>query len=277
VLAATLLALGSAGLHAGWNLLIKQSGERDLTAWGQMLVGGLLASPLLLVVGLPGGRALAYLGVSVCVHVLYVRSLVRAYDHGDLSFSYPIARGGGALMAAVAGVVFLGDSLPVAAWMAITVVVAGLVSLVDRSVSPVAMWWALATAATIGTYTTLDAGGARASAGVGYVVTLLLVVGLVLTGLGAAAGRLPAFGQYLRRDWRLVTLGGLAGVVAYSMVMMAVRHAPVGYVAALRESSVVLGALGGWLVLGERLARTRVLSAAVVAVGLSALVLARPG
>ena len=40
---ATLLALGSAVLHAAWNLMIKTSNERVLAAWGQFLVGGLLA------------------------------------------------------------------------------------------------------------------------------------------------------------------------------------------------------------------------------------------
>jgi uncharacterized membrane protein len=275
VLVATLLALGSAGLHAGWNLLVKQSSERAFTAWGQMLIGGMATSPALLLVDLPSGRPLGYLAVSACIHVLYVRSLVRAYDHGDLSFSYPIARGGGALVAAVAGVVVLGDAMPLAGWAGLGVVVAGLASLVGRRVSPLAVCWALLTAATIGTYTTLDAAGARGSGGVGYVVTLMMVVGLALTALGALSGQLPAFGRYLRRDWRLVAIGGVAGVVAYSMVMVAVRHAPVGYVAALRESSVVLAALGGWLVLGERLGRARVASAATVAVGLVLLVAVR--
>ena len=37
---ATLLALGSAALHAAWNLLIKASDERFLAAWGQFLFGG---------------------------------------------------------------------------------------------------------------------------------------------------------------------------------------------------------------------------------------------
>ena len=52
------------------------------------------------------------------------------------------------------------------------------------------------------------------------------------------------------------------------MVLAAVRLAPVGYVAALRESSVVLGAVGGWLLLHERLGRARLVSSVVVAAGL---------
>ena len=47
------------------------------------------------------------------------------------------------------------------------------------------------------------------------------------------------------------------------------------YVASLRESSVVLGAAAGWLLLHERLGRARLASALVVAAGLVLLVASR--
>jgi drug/metabolite transporter (DMT)-like permease len=72
-----------------------------------------------------------------------------------------------------------------------------------------------------------------------------------------------------------IALGGIAAVTAYSMVLAAVRLAPVGYVAALRESSVVLAALAGWLLLHERLGRARLVSSAVVAAGLILLIAVR--
>ncbi len=53
------------------------------------------------------------------------------------------------------------------------------------------------------------------------------------------------------------------------------KHAPVGYVATLRESSVVIGALMGWLLLHEPLGRHRLMSSAVVTIGLVALVVFR--
>ena len=120
---ATLLALGSAVLHAGWNLLVKTSDERFLTAWGQFLVGGICFLPVLLLTGLPPGDAVPFLVASSLVHVVYVGALVRAYHHGDFSFAYPLARGGGALLAAIGGVAFLGDYLSVPAWLSIGIVV----------------------------------------------------------------------------------------------------------------------------------------------------------
>jgi drug/metabolite transporter (DMT)-like permease len=275
MLTATLLALGSAALHAAWNLLIKTSSERLLAAWGQFLVGGVLFVPVLLLVGVPGSSALPFLVGSSLVHVLYVVALTRAYHHGDFSFAYPLARGGGALLAAVGGVLFLSDVLSGLAWLAIAIVVGGLASLVRPQVSRVALLWAGLTAATIGTYTTLDAAGARRSSGLGYGIALVLGAGIALSVLLVVIGRAGDIAPAVRLEWRRYLVGGVCSTLAYSMVLAGARLAPVGYVAALRESSVVLGAGAGWLFLHERLGRGRLVGASVVATGLVLLIVWR--
>jgi drug/metabolite transporter (DMT)-like permease len=269
---ATLLALGSAFLHAGWNFLIKTSDDRFLTAWGQFVMGGLLFVPVLLAVGVPGTDALPFLVASSIVHVGYIGALVRAYHHGDFSFAYPLARGGGALVAAVGGVVFLSDDLSGLEWLAIAVIVGGLASLVRPGTSRVALLWAGLTAACIGTYTTLDIEGARRSTGFGYGSALIIGAAIALSIAGCAAGRGPAFARALRSNWLRYSFGGLLTTTAYSMVLAAGRLAPAGYVASLRESSVVIAALAGWVLLHERLGRARLASAAVITAGLVLLV-----
>ena len=178
MVAATFLALGSAVLHATWNLLVKTSSDRLVAAWGLYLTGGIFFLPVFLVIDRPGADALPFLAASSVVHVVYVVALTRAYQHGDFSFAYPLARGGGALFAAIGGVLFLADSLSALAWLAIAIVVGGLASLVRPGVSRVALLWAGLTAATIGVYTTLDAAGARRSSGLGYGIAIVLGAGL---------------------------------------------------------------------------------------------------
>lgn len=110
MLFATALVLAAATLHATWNLLIKAIDERDLAAWGLFAAGGLLFFPVLLLVGVPGSAVWPFLAASSVVHVFYVYALTTAYHHGDFSFAYPLARGGGAVVAALGGALFLGDS-----------------------------------------------------------------------------------------------------------------------------------------------------------------------
>jgi drug/metabolite transporter (DMT)-like permease len=272
LVAATFLALGSAALHAAWNLLVKTSSDRLIAAWGLYVTGGILFLPVLLVVDRPGADTLPFLAASSVVHVVYVVALTRAYRHGDFSFAYPLSRGGGALLAAVGGVLFLGDTLSGLAWLAIAVVVGGLASLVRPGVSRVALLWAGLTASMIGIYTTLDAAGARRSSGFGYAVVLVLGAGLLLSAAIVASGRASRLRPALRTEWPRFVFGGVCSTLAYSMVLAGARLAPVGYVAALRESSVILGAGAGWLFLHERLGRARVASALVVAAGLVLLI-----
>jgi drug/metabolite transporter (DMT)-like permease len=275
VLIATVLALGSAGLHAAWNLLVKTSTNRDLAAWGQFLFGGLIVLPVLAVIGWPAAEVLPYLLLSAVVHVVYVTGLVRAYDIGDFSLVYPVARGGGAFLAGIGGVALLGDRLGAWAWVAIAVVVGGLLSLIGRA-SRHSIGWAAFTACTIATYTLIDAHGARAASdGVRYGFALMPLSALAISIGAVARGRTRAFVATLPTMWRRYVAAGAALTVAYTLVLVAVRSAPVGYVTMLRESSVVIGALAGWLLLKEQLGRSRVVSSAVVASGLVLLIAMR--
>lgn len=279
---ATALALSAAVLHASWNVAIKTTADRAAVAWGQFVFGGLLFLPLVAWTGLPHGGVWPFLAGSAVLHVVYVEALVRAYHHGDFSFAYPLARGGGATWAALLGAVVLGDALGAGAWIAIVIVVAGLVSLVRPHTSRSSLAWALVTAVVIGTYTVVDAAGARhAGRATGerfaYGVLLTALAAVALSVVAVARGRAASLARSLRVHAPRMALSGVALTAAYSIVLVAVsiRGVSVGYVATLRESSVVLGALAGWLFLHERLGRARLASSTVVLAGMIGLIAAR--
>ncbi|NDD98410.1 MAG: hypothetical protein EBZ93_13135, partial [Actinobacteria bacterium] len=103
MLIATVLALGAAVLHAGWNLRIKQSGDRWLALWGLFSAGGLIGLPYAVVATVTGDlgwSAWGWATASGAVHAFYIGRLAKTYDVADFSVTYPIARGGGALFAA---------------------------------------------------------------------------------------------------------------------------------------------------------------------------------
>jgi drug/metabolite transporter (DMT)-like permease len=228
---------------------------------------------VLAVAGWPERDAWPWLLMSSVVHAFYVYALVSAYHHGDFSLAYPLARGGGALVAAVVGAITLGDSLPAGAWVALVVVAGGLASLVRPGAPASEIVYALATAALIGTYTVIDTVGARRTDdGFAYACALVLVSGVTVSAVALARGRGRALVASVPRWWRAYLGAGACLTGAYGLVMVAVRHAPVGYVATLREASVVIGAALGWLVLHEALGGRRLVSSVVVTVGLVALV-----
>lgn len=271
MLAATLLALAAAVLHASWNLWVKQSGDRFIALWGQMTVAGVGCLVIVLAVGWPSNLAWWPLVVSGIVHLYYVVGLARAYDIGDFSVTYPIARGGGALLAALGGIAFLGDEISLLASVGIAVAIAGIFLLAGRADRD-HVRAALAVAATIGIYSVVDSHGSRTTGGNLYPLLLFTSAAIFITLHGLMAGRRRDMAIAMRTMWPRFALAGAASALTYWMVLLAVQDAPVGYVTVLRESSVVIVALVGTKWLGEAHMARRVGAAAVVIAGLALLV-----
>lgn len=275
MLVATFCALGAALLHASWNLALKQGGDRFSAATLQFLFGGLIFLPVMAVAGPPRGEALRWLALSTVVHIGYITFLVRAYHHGDFSTAYPLARGSGAVLAALGGAVLLGDLIPPLGVVGIAIAGIGLLSLMRFGGTREAYAWALATGVLISTYTLIDTQGSRASNGLGYAAAQGVTVGVALTFVGIVSGRSATLISAAKRSGRRYALAGVASVTAYSLVLIGVNYAPVGYVAVLRETSVILGPIGGWLLLHEGLGQRRAVAAAVVVAGMCVLIAAR--
>jgi multidrug transporter EmrE-like cation transporter len=276
VILAAVLALLAAVLHATWNIVVKQTGDRFLALWSQFVFAGSLA-----LIGLIGWTIIYgqpniawwWSIFSGCGHLPYVLLLARAYDKNDFSLTYPIARGAGALSSAVLGLIFLGDDLSALSMGGIAIVIFGLWVLVlgqpMNNILP-----ALGVAGTIGIYSVVDAHGARNSDAVAFALSVF-VSGAITITIWALITRAKELKTFLAAQWRPAAFGGTMSIIAYSMVVYAFTLAPVGYVATMRESSVVIAALAGWKYLKEDDHKRRLTSATVVVLGLVVLVAGR--
>ncbi|MEY3092784.1 MAG: hypothetical protein RIU67_1567 [Actinomycetota bacterium] len=277
MLVATVLALGAAVLHAGWNLAVKQSGDRWLALWGLFTAGGLLGLPYAVVATLQGDlgwSAWGWASLSGVIHAFYIGRLARTYEIADFSVTYPIARGGGALFAAIGGVVFLNDHLSPLSVAGIVIVVVGLMIL-SGHVDWAHVWPALIVAFLIGAYTVVDSKGSRSTVGSAYAMSIFVTGGIGTTVQGLYRRRWREMVASVPGYLKQYVMTGAASLVTYWMVLLAVRRAPVGYVTALRESSVVFATFLGWRVLREQSGLRRILCSALIVVGLVTLVLGR--
>lgn len=274
MLTATLLALAAAVLHAAWNLWVKQSGDRWIALWGQMTCAATVSAIALVALG--GAQNISYWQflTSAAIHVLYIAALARAYDLGDFSVTYPIARGAGALIAALGGVLVLSDHLTGLMMIGIAISVLGIMLLAGK-VDNSHVVAALLVSCTIGAYSVVDSHGSRQMGGNLYPLLLFTATGVFLTTFGVVTGRSRDMAIALRSTWPRFTLAGVASLITYWMVLIAVQKAPVGYVTALRESSVVIVALVGTRYLGEKDMKRRITAACIVVTGLAVLVAGR--
>jgi len=272
----TLAVLGAALLHAGWNALFKSSPDKALENVALAVSRGALALACVPWLPLPAPASWPWLAASVVVHVAYFWALAGAYRWGDLSFAYPVMRGGAPVLVALASIAVFGEALSWPQGAAVALICGGIVAFASGPRGDVrtgrrALLFAVGNAAVIATYTLIDARGVRVSgAAVSYALWFFIANSVVQIALGAArrGAEIPA---YLRRHWLRATVGGALTLGSYGIALWAMTRAPVALVAAVRETSVIFAAALGALFLGERITLRRAGATATVLAGLVAL------
>lgn len=277
-----LIVLGAALLHASWNAMAKGRAGGDPLAnmLAIAIAGGGLAAPLLVVTGLPGPASYAYVLASGVVHVVYFLLVGLAYRHGDYSAFYPLTRGSAPLLTAVAGSVLLGEPAPPLLIAGIALLSLGVLGLGADAMRAGAFDRRGAVAAALNVlvivgYTILDGVGARLSGNpAGYVVAMMLLTGAMLLPVAPLVVDRRALGAMLRSRLAFYLIGGGLIMGSYGIALWAMTKAPIGAVAALRETSVLFGTILSVLFLGERFGPARWLAAAAITAGLAAMRLA---
>ena len=266
-----LAVLGAALLHAGWNALVKASADKQLDTISIAVAAAILAAAAAPWLAPPAPESWPWLAGSAAVHLLYFAFLAGAYRWGEISYTYPVMRGGGPMIVALAAAFVFGEILTPQNALGVLLVCAGILGFASGAHDRRATLFAVANAFVIAAYTLIDAQGARASgAAVSYALWFFIANGIVLGAAGAAA-RGRAVPAYLRRHWARVALGGACLLGAYGIALWAMTRAPVALVAVLRETSVVFVALIGAIAFKERLTRRRLAATGAVLVGLVAL------
>lgn len=268
------LVLSSALLHATWNALVKVAGDRGATLAAVSLVHVLTGVVLVIIAPMPAPAAWPSLIASTALHYSYYYLLFQAYRLGDLSQVYPISRGVAPVLVAVGTFVLIGESLTPQGWAGMAAISAGIGLLaLQRGAAhadPRAIVVAAALGLNIAAYSVADGIGVRLAGDPrSYIGWLFLLESPVITFILLRRWRVG-----LDTDWRMFRLGLFGGglaVLAYGGVLYAATIAPIAAVSAVRESSVVIAALIGVLLFGERPWRGRILAASVVAAGVTSL------
>ena len=268
-----LLASLAAFLHAGWNALVKTASDRLLVLSAVSLMQSATGAILILFVPPPEPSSWPLIGLSTLFHYFYFVFLYHAYRFGDLSQIYPLARGLAPVLVAVGAAIFANEILSLLSLLGVIIASLGIASIAFlyesslRKNAP-ALLFAAGTGMIIAGYTVADGIGVRLSGSTfGYIAWLFfLEFPVVLFVLYRRWGRLMVS---WRLEWKQFVGTGISSVAAYGIVIYAVAYAPIAAISALRETSVIMAALMGTLVLGERPWEQRVAAAVLVAGGVS--------
>ena len=269
---AFVLALGSAFLHALWNLILGRERDPEAATAIALVSSVVLFAPLAIWSFDADSGVWPFVAVTSVLQLAYFAALATAYRHADVSVVYPIARGLAPVLVLLVGVVFLGAGA--SAGQAIGVCLVGLGVMLVRGFGTahadsrgVGAAFGVAVASCIAAYTLVDKHGIEHASPVVYLelgmlpatigyVGFLLVTEHGATRIRAAARPLPA-------------LAGVLSFVAYALVLAALSRASAAAVASVRETSVLIAAFLAAPLAGERVGPGRLSGAALVVAGVA--------
>jgi drug/metabolite transporter (DMT)-like permease len=277
------LVLGAAVIHATWNAMAK--GAREPMAmlwWAGILSSLLLAPPSLYVLARDGFSpgAVPFVIATVILHSIYFLVLGKAYQSGDFSVVYPVARGMGVAIVPVGAYCFLDERLSRLGVFGIALIGGGIFVLhwrrgawsEDTLLRP-GTGWAVATGLCIAAYSLVDKVGVSHINPLPYLWAMMM--GSCLSLLPAVLRRPGAMSREWRENRLAVLLSGVLSPGAYLLVLFAFRLSKAGYVVAGREVSIVISALIGSILLKEGQLGQRLVGAGIVAAGVICVALAR--
>ena len=263
--------LAAALLHAIWNALIRRGVDKQSMMLVLTLGNALTGLCVVATRPWPAPEVWVWIAASGLIHTAYQLFLAYAYEQGDLSRVYPLARGGAPMIVLAVSLVFALDPVTLPEIAGVLLLGAGLAVMArgvftsgeSRRMLPFAAGSACATAA----YTLTDGIGARIGGDpVGYTGWLLIAAAVfyvpaILALRGArVVPRAP-------RVWGVGLVAGACSFAAYAIVVWAMTQAPIALVAALRETSILFAVLIGWWVFREVMNRQKALAALLIVAG----------
>ncbi|MDQ2906297.1 MAG: EamA family transporter [Ktedonobacteraceae bacterium] len=281
-----LLLLGLAGLmHSAWNLLPKKSKDKQVFFWLMMFAALFFFLPLFLYLYVPiPVIGWGYIVLSGLLEACYVLFLGAAYQHGDISLVYPIARGSAPLFVTLIAFVFPGERASPQGIVGICLIVCGiyvvhLTSFAWRELSaPLlslrqkASQLALLAGLFIASYSIVDKVGIRYVNPVLYIYLIYLVLVLVLAPFVLIARRVAIVSE-LRESKLKIIVASIMSLTTYLLVLFALTGNKVSYIASAREVSVVFAALLGAVVLRESFGKQKVVGSLCIFAGIVCIAL----
>ena len=242
----------SAVFHAWWNILARQHDRPAECLAAMAIATASLCLALLPFSGLPRFEAWPWLAAASITNVLYLRLLGRAYAQHDFCAVYGIVRATVPAILFLVGALYLGEKTEWAGRLGLATVTAGILTFAVAGGAAYRLGYkTIARSTSVGLILAssifLDVQGIRAAGNTTMDVVAYAAASSLLTAAGILAMTAVKGGNVisvlLSNTFRCYT-GAALLLVAYLLGMWAYAQGPIGLVAPIRESSIlVAGAL----------------------------------
>ena len=279
----------SASIHVGWNFLTKSSRNPKIFSLQKVTVMmgfAALVVPWFPIQDIPV-NVWIYIILSGIIHGLYIVSLSSAYEVGDISYVYPIARSAPAFVP-LAAFLLLGEKISFQGGIGILVVIIGMYILLMRGETSREihrLWtsmkkkdsvWAIITLFTVVAYTITDKAGMSAFGEVKTIYPLMQgplyfflenVLCCCLFWVYMMFRSDEKFKSILSQDWAKPAIAALGTLVSYSLILYVMRSEKVSYIVTMRQVSVLIAVFVGRFLLNELHGKMRLAATVIMFIG----------
>lgn len=282
---AFVLIVLAAVMHASWTFAVKKVGGSMAVLSLAQLAAAVLVLPLAIQGWNPDEfvSSLPYVAATAVLQTLFFVVMSATYKLGEISIVYPLTRGTAVFSLALFGVLFSDENLSALGLVGIGAVVLGVLTLVQLTSihsdleARARHRKTVALALLLGLISALCAlvdkwSIERCQPGY-YIFAMMLLPSLYLVPATYASNRNEMRLALAHHKKAILTVGvGLS--YGYLLVLYAMRLGPLSYIFAVREVSVVIGAILGVVFLKETLTRRKIYAMAAIVAGLVFLRLA---
>jgi drug/metabolite transporter (DMT)-like permease len=289
-LASLSLVVLAAFIHATWNLLAKRAAAAGAAfVFASNLFSSIIYLPWMIWILIYDDLTWSWpvvvcIVLSTVIHLAYSLCLQRGYQVADLSVVYPVARGTGPMLSSIGAFILLQETPTAQGIFGLLAVVAGIglittqgnLSAFNKPRGLDGVRWGTATGSLIAGYTVVDGYGVKVL-GI-HPVVLDWMTNLLRFFIMAPIvfSNWPRAKAKMKGHWWLAFWVGALSPLSYILVLTALEMgAPLSLVAPAREMSMMLGAMFGMLILGERVTAWRIAGCAILIGGVVLLGLAR--
>ena len=268
-----LIIIFAAFCHAGWSTIVKKS-ENGLAMMGiTSIIEIIIFLPLIFTVPLPTTSIWFFIFATTFLHGLYRYSVIKSYEYGDLSFVYPIARGGSVLIIGLISILILRVNINLTGIIGIVLICVGLFMisfLTAKKFNRSAFIIAIITASLIATYTILDGMAVRKSENAfTFIYWMLLLNGIPM--LIYAFFSETGFRKKNSYNIKDGVVAGVLAILGYGLVVWSMQYIEIAYVSSIREISIVLATLLSFYLLQETDASKRLMPSIIICTGITIL------
>jgi drug/metabolite transporter (DMT)-like permease len=285
------IVVASTFTHAYWNFLLKRAGGAATFIALSKVAEVVCFAPIFLWLGTRthdwSFGVVGLIGVGAALVLFNYGALGKAYAAGDLSFVYPISRAAILLFLPALGFAVFRERLTIVGWLSVACIVVGIALLqlpaftmnaVRSSAARLnneSVAYSLGAALSAAIYTVWDKHAVQTVTPFLYFYGYTLLVAVLYSAFVWRRAQSAEIARVWSAHRSSIVQVGIFNTVTYLLVLFALRSGTSSYVVALRQLSIVWGALLGNFLLGEALPTPRRVGLATLVIGCVLVVFAK--